>query len=80
MYKRRFNTKPVYVADPDEHELESKPELVSEAGPASPSSCEDTKIEEPSPKKRFLLFFPFILKFFIFFFGFVNLEVKVVNR
>ncbi|WJX68782.1 DNA binding domain [Trifolium repens] len=52
MYKRRFNTKPVYVADPDEDELESKPELVSEAGPASPSSCEDTKIEEPSPKKR----------------------------
>ncbi|MCI29829.1 putative WRKY transcription factor 69, partial [Trifolium medium] len=52
MYKRRFNTKPVYVADPDEHELEPKPELISEAGPASPSSCEDTKIEEPSPKKR----------------------------
>lgn len=48
MYKRRFNTKPLYVTDPDEPE----PEPISEAAPASPSSCEDTKTEEPSPKKR----------------------------
>ncbi|CAL5200728.1 unnamed protein product [Lathyrus oleraceus] len=49
MYKRRFNTKPLYVSDPDEPEPE--PEPISETEPASPS-CEDAKIEEPSPKKR----------------------------
>lgn len=45
MYHRRFN-KPINVADPDE------PEPASEAGPASPSSGEDSKTEAPSPKKR----------------------------
>ncbi|TKY48948.1 WRKY transcription factor 69 [Spatholobus suberectus] len=45
MHHRRF-TQPIYVADPDE------PEPASEAGPASPSSGEDTKTEAPSPKKR----------------------------
>ncbi|CAJ1956734.1 unnamed protein product [Sphenostylis stenocarpa] len=43
MYNRRFNT-PIHVADPDEVE--------PEAGPASPSSGDDTKTEAPSPKKR----------------------------
>lgn len=54
MYKRRFNTKPLYVADREEPEPEPelKLEPISEDGPASPSSCEDTKIEESSPKKR----------------------------
>nr|QFI57440.1 WRKY45 [Glycyrrhiza glabra] len=47
MYHRsRFNTQPLYVADPDE------PEPISEPGPASPSSGEDTKTEAPSPQKR----------------------------
>lgn len=46
MHHHRFNTRPIYVADPDE------PESTSEASPASPSSGEDTKIEAPSPKKR----------------------------
>ena len=55
MYHRRFN-KPIHVANPDEPE----PEPTSEAGPASPSSCDDTKAEAPSPKKRFC----FSLSFF----------------
>lgn len=80
MYKRRFNTKPLYVSDPDEPEPEAEP--ISETGPASPS-CEDAKIEEPSPKKRFHFLFS-IFEFlyfhgFSFIFGFVNWEVKVVN-
>lgn len=53
MYHRRFNTQPLYVADPDEPE----PEQTLEAGPASPSSGDDSKTEAPSPKKRFQLFF-----------------------
>ncbi|XP_061353216.1 probable WRKY transcription factor 69 [Gastrolobium bilobum] len=48
MYHRRFKTQPLYAADPDEPE----PEPALEAGPASPSSGEDTKTEAPSPKKR----------------------------
>lgn len=50
MYNRRLKTKPVYVTDSDEPETGPGP------GPASPSSGEDTKIEQPSPKKRFQLF------------------------
>ncbi|XP_027344398.1 probable WRKY transcription factor 69 [Abrus precatorius] len=46
MYNRRFNSQPLYVADPDELEP------TSETGPTSPSSGEDTKTEAPSPKKR----------------------------
>ncbi|KAG4981330.1 hypothetical protein GLYMA_12G212300v4 [Glycine max] len=49
MHHRRFS-KLIHVADPDEPE--SGPEPASEAGPASPSSGEDTKTEAPSPKKR----------------------------
>lgn len=61
MYKRRFNTKPLYVADREEPEPELKLEPILEDGPASPSSCEDTKIEESSPKKRYEPFFLWIL-------------------
>lgn len=79
MYKRRFNTKPLYVTDPDEPE----PEPISEAAPASPSSCEDTKTEEPSPKKRFQAF-SFLILYFLYFYGlFLGLwiwKLKVVNR
>lgn len=46
MHHHRFNTRSIYVADQDE------PDSASEAGPGSPSSGEDTKIEAPSPKKR----------------------------
>lgn len=48
MYNRRLKTKPVYVTDSDEPETGPGPG----PGPASPSSGEDTKIEQPSPKKR----------------------------
>jgi len=76
MYKRRFNTKPLYVADRDEPESELKLEPISEAGPASPSSCEDTKVEEPSPKKRYDEPFFFLLSF-LYFYGFCsNITVK----
>ncbi|MED6173525.1 transcription factor [Stylosanthes scabra] len=47
---RRINTRPLYVADPEDQDNE--PEPASEAGPASPSSGDDTKFEAPSPKKR----------------------------
>ncbi|XP_072082097.1 probable WRKY transcription factor 69 isoform X1 [Arachis hypogaea] len=47
---RRINTRPLYVADIEDQENE--PEPASEAGPASPSSGDDTKFEAPSPKKR----------------------------
>jgi len=78
MYKRRFNTKPLYVADQDEPEPEVKLEPISETGPASPSSCEDTKIEEPSPKKRYQPFF-FPLNF-LHFYGFCSNIIDMVNN
>lgn len=67
MHHRRFS-KLIHVADPDEPE--SGPEPASEAGPASPSSGEDTKTEAPSPKKRFLFIFSILFCFY------VNWEVK----
>lgn len=65
MYHRsRFNTQPLYVADPDE------PEPISEPGPASPSSGEDTKTEAPSPQKWFHLSLLLFLVFSIYLWDF----------
>lgn len=48
------------IQESDDEEDETYNDVV----PESPSSCEDSKISKPTPKKRFLICLRIIIKFF----------------